>query len=120
MDHDLASKLAGMVLGIALVLVAAVRLNPMSTPTLEIADLSRDGSTVSFTVRWSQAHAQDHILDVDARSGGTPIEGASSYFVLGKASGERRITITAEHEAEISVSITDVGGDRIRTVNRRI
>jgi hypothetical protein len=120
MDHGLAAKLAGLGIGIAFVLVLAVRLNPVATPSLEVSVAPRSGPVVQLTVRWSRAHPADHILDVDVRSGGSKVPGGSRYQVLGKSEGELNVTVSAPEPADIQVSITDVGGSRIRTVERRI
>ena len=70
MEIEKLPEIVGAVLGVALVLVVSVWLNPVTTPTIEVTDLSRDGAAVTVVVKWSNAHTQDHILDLDVVSGG--------------------------------------------------
>ncbi|MDP6627775.1 MAG: hypothetical protein QGG50_07720 [Methanopyri archaeon] len=119
MDKEALIKLAVAVAGILLVLVASAWLNPVEEPGIEVVDLQRTGSKVFFTVRWSNVHAQDHVLAVSVFQDGKRLIEQSTYHIPGKAKGEKVFSFTVDGEATFRIAITDVGGSPVKEVVRR-
>lgn len=119
MDKEAIIKLTAAVVGILLVLVASVWLNPVEEPVIEVVNLERTGSQVFFTVRWSQVHAQDHVLQVSVFRDGERLIEPSTFHIPGKAKGEKEFSFTVDGEATFRIAITDIGGSPLKEVVRR-